>query len=265
MSIGKWIIAGLGWAKFGPVGGIIGYFLGKAIFDRDDNSDSEKSYSRIGYGHSGPYHNTGTSNDLAVVLMVLIAAVMKADGAVKQSELNYVKRFLLKNYGEEKGKELLGALRDMVEKDIPLQDVCLQIKHNTDYNTRYHLLDFLIGLAVADLTFSPSEERVLSYIRNYLGVNLGDYLSMKARHTSQYSSQSGYSTGSGSAKDPYKVLGLERNASDDDVKKAYRRFAMKYHPDKVEHLGEEMKKNAEKQFREINEAYETIKTERGIK
>ena len=61
------------------------------------------------------------------------------------------------------------------------------------------------------------------------------------------------------------MLGLDNSATDDEVKKAYRRMAMKYHPDKVESMGEEVKKNAEAQFREINEAYEQIKTARGMK
>ena len=61
------------------------------------------------------------------------------------------------------------------------------------------------------------------------------------------------------------MLGLDSTATDEEIKKAYRRLAMKYHPDKVEGLGEEVKKNAEAQFREINEAYETLKNLRGFK
>ena len=62
-----------------------------------------------------------------------------------------------------------------------------------------------------------------------------------------------------SVKNPYSVLGIVDTATNEEVKKAYRRLAMKFHPDKVEGLGDEVKKNAEQQFREINEAYETIK------
>lgn len=71
--------------------------------------------------------------------------------------------------------------------------------------------------------------------------------------------------GGASRKDPYSVLGVDKNATDEEIKKAYRRLAMKYHPDKVEGLGEDVKRNAEAQFREINEAYEQIKSERGMK
>ena len=64
---------------------------------------------------------------------------------------------------------------------------------------------------------------------------------------------------------PYAVLGIDSNATDDEVKKAYRRLAMKYHPDRVENLGEEVRRNAEEQFKKINEAYETIRIARGLK
>ena len=62
----------------------------------------------------------------------------------------------------------------------------------------------------------------------------------------------------------YKILEIEPNCSDEDLKKAYRKMAMKYHPDKVSHLGEEVKKSAEEKFREVGAAYEYIKKQRGI-
>ena len=65
-------------------------------------------------------------------------------------------------------------------------------------------------------------------------------------------------------RDYYEVLGVDKNASPDEIKKAYRRMAMKYHPDKVNNLGEDMKKSATEKFRSINAAYENIKNIRGI-
>lgn len=268
MSIGKWIFAGLGWSLGGPIGAVLGYVLGKSLFDSAESSQAG-DWQQVGGGsRRGPYRNTGTQSDLNVALMVLVAAVMKADGAVKRDELDFVKRFLLKNYGESRGNEMLHLLRDILKRDIPIQDVCIQIKYNTDYTTRYHMLDFLFGIAAADAHFDKSEEMMLRTIGSHLGINSGDIASMYARYAGYGRSYSGsahsYSSAQ-SAKDPFKVLGLTREATDDEVKKAYRRLAMKYHPDKVEGMGEEMKKNAEAQFREINEAYEQIKTMRGIK
>ena len=59
-------------------------------------------------------------------------------------------------------------------------------------------------------------------------------------------------------KDPYRVLNIDRNASDEEIKRAYRRLAGQYHPDKVQHLGEEFRKLAEKRFKEIEEAYRKL-------
>ena len=144
----KILFTGLGWTVGGPIGGLLGYFIGRAISsDSDSQSDNQSG------NHHGPYRNTGTQNDINAALMVLIAAVMKADGQVKKSELSYVKRFLLQNYGEEGGKQMLKVLQQLVERDIPIDQVCLQIKVNTDYNTRYHMVDFLFGISGSDGEF----------------------------------------------------------------------------------------------------------------
>lgn len=216
--------------------------------------------------HRGPYQNRGTEADIHASLLVLVAAVMKADGIVQRSELNYVKSFLLKNYGEERAKELLLILRDIVKQDIPINQVCMQIKINTDYTTRYHMVDFLFGIAGADANFTLQELEMLRTIASHLSINSRDYASMYGRHVNQGSYQRSSQSSSNSYQgDPYQVLGLTKDASNDDIKKAYRRLAMKYHPDRVEGLGEDVKRNAEAQFRKINEAYETLKTIRGIK
>jgi len=281
MGIGKWILTGLGWSMMGPIGGIIGYLIGNRLEKRSEYRESLGGGSFGGGSYGRPsgshrYSNTGTADDLSAALLVLIAAVMKADNVVRKSELELVKRFLVSNYGEERAKELLLKLRDMQQEDFPINDICQQIKQNTDYTTRYHMLDFLFSIADADGEVTFQEQSLLRTISNRLGINARDFLSILSRHSGfgfGGSSSGRYGSGSSSAsssssgykKDPYKVLGLDSSATDEEIKKAYRRLAMKYHPDKVEGLGEEVKKNAEAQFREINEAYETIKTLRGMK
>ena len=250
MGFAKWIFAGLGWAVGGPIGALLGFFLGNSF-------DSSDKFVGDGSSHHGPYHNTGTQADINVALIVLIAAVMKADGQVKKSELNYVKAFLLQNYGEENGKQMLKVLQRMVQQDIPINQVCAQIKVNTDYNTRYHMVDFLFGLGGADGSFDKAELNMLRLIAQYLGISQSDYTSIYERHIGHSSNNT--FTQSRNQKDPYKVLGISKDATDDEVKKAYRKMAMKYHPDRVAGMSEEMQRNAAEQMKEINEAYEQIK------
>ena len=271
MAITKWIFAGLGWAIGGPIGALLGYYLGKAI-SPDKQVGSGESFTST--SHHGPYRNTGTQQDVNAALMVLIAAVMKADGEVKRSELDFVKRFLRTNYGDERGKEMLHMLQKLVEQDIPINQVCQQIKVNTDYNTRYHMVDFLFGIGGADGAFHQTEINMLRLIAQYLGISTSDYTSIFERHVGysdpNYSdasgSRSGYNSGSSSRsgynKDPYRVLGIDSSATDDEVKRAYRKMAMKYHPDRVAGMSEEMQRNAAEQMKEINEAYEVIKQRR---
>ena len=84
------------------------------------------------------------------------------------------------------------------------------------------------------------------------GINERDYISLQSMFVRDTDSA-------------YKILEIEKSASEDDVKKAYRKMAMKYHPDKVQHLGSEYEKDAQEKFKKINEAYEQIKKERGMK
>ena len=67
-----------------------------------------------------------------------------------------------------------------------------------------------------------------------------------------------------SLEDAYKVLGVSADASDAEVKKAYRKLALEHHPDRVAALGDDVRKAAEKKFQEINAAKERIWKARGI-
>ncbi len=255
----KRLLGGLGWAVGGPIGAIIGVVVGSAIHKGSEDSAERQATEQ----RSRRYKDTGSKQDVMTALLILIASIMKSDNVATRSELDYVKRFLLKNYNEEKALEMLHILREVMKQDYDVQAVCHQIRLNTSYTTRYHMVDFLFGLAQADNEFNPAEEAMLKHISMWLGLSMQDYGGIYFRHLGD--SHSYGSTTETPRKDPYKVLGIESSATDDEVKKAYRKLALKYHPDKVEGLGEEIKRNAEAQFREIQEAYESIKKIRGMK
>jgi DnaJ like chaperone protein len=109
----------------------------------------------------------------------------------------------------------------------------------------------LFGIAQADGRVTQPEIQKLSEIAGYLRVGAADFESIMAMFVK-------------SADTSYKILEIEKTATDDEVKKAYRAMAKKYHPDRVNTQDEAIKKGAEEKFKEVQKAYETIQKERGI-
>ena len=241
-KFGKWIGGGLGWAVLGPIGAIIGFAVG-SLFDSSD---------KVVYSGQPNYSGRASSrNSFLVSLLVLIAEVMRADGKVVQSELNYVKQYFLKSFGEQASQEALMLLRDILKQDVPLRDVCFQVRGNMDYPSRLQLLHLLFGISDADGVRHPKEIEVITRIADWIGVSTADFNSIGAMFVDSMEAN-------------YKILEISPNATNDELKKAYRAMAIKYHPDKVGYLGEDIRKTAEQKFKKVNEAYEKIKKERGI-
>ena len=241
MGIGKWITGAIGWALGGPIGALLGYSLG-ALFE---NSSSQQG------GFSGANRYVEQRNSFMVSLLVLSAAVMKADGKVMRSELDYVKEFIRRNFGESAVPQALKVLQELLQKSIDLPQVCAQIKTYMDMPQRLQLLHYLVGIAQADGHVSAAEIDALKQIALYLGV-------------SQQESESIFAMFGNKLEDAYKVLEISPDATDEEIKKAYKKMALKHHPDRVESLGADVKKAAEEKFKAVALAYETIKKERGF-
>jgi DnaJ like chaperone protein len=237
---GKWLGGGLGFAMGGPIGGLLGFLVGSMI---DGTTVHTSTYT------SGTTRSS--QGDFGMSLLVLVAAVMKADGKVVKSELDYVKQFFVRQFGQESAKHALLTLKDILKQEIPVRDVCLQIKVNMDYSSRLQLLHLLFNISLADTVISASEILIIEKIASYLGVASGDFLSIKNMFIPETDSS-------------YKILEIDPSSTNEEVKKAYRRIAMKYHPDKVSHLGDDIRKSADDKFTMVNEAYEKIKKERNM-
>ncbi|MEA3479042.1 MAG: TerB family tellurite resistance protein, partial [Bacteroidota bacterium] len=228
---------GLGWAFGGPIGGILGFAFGSMV-------DGMKSGATA-------YRGT-QSGDFSVALMVLTAAVMKADGKVVRAELDYVKNFLKHQFGEQEGQNKVLLLREILKQEYNVQEVSQQIKQFMEYPSRLQLLHFLFGISSADGAYHAKEVDMIILISNYLGVRLADLNSIKAMFVKDVNSA-------------YKILEVPEGATDAEVRKAYHKMAVKYHPDKVAHLGGDVKRAATDKFQKLNGAYEEIKKRRGIK
>lgn len=260
-SIAKWIGGGLGWALLGPLGAVVGFALGYFIDARpglikasiDEMRQKAEDVARDAELRAqGKFGNPPTSSgDFMASLLALVAAVLKADGKVRRVELDYIKRYFVQSFGEQTAQEAILMLRDVLKQDIPVASVARQIAQYTEYETRLQLLYLLFGISQADDELHPAEVKLIEQIAQWLAIQPTDYSAIRAT----------YRTGLEAA---YDQLGLSPQASNAQIKAAYRDLANKYHPDKVAYLGEEFRKVAEEKFAVLNNAYQTILRQRNL-
>lgn len=258
MAAGKWIGGFLGFMVGGPLGALAGLALG-SLFDRglDEVNGYQQGYDSRSY--------EGQRNSFMFSLLVLSSYIINADGKIMHSEMEVVRRFLRQNFGEaakQQGEQILLKLFEqqkrigMAEYRTVIQDSCHQIRSNMMYEQRLQLLNFLVIIAQADGVVSPEEITALKEVAVHMGLSEEDVIQM-------LNLRSG-SSATSSLDDAYKVLGIAPTATNDEVKAAYRKMALKHHPDKVAALGEDVRRAAEKKFQEINDAKERIYKARGL-
>ena len=275
MSKAKWIGGFLGWVAWGPIGALIGYLLGKAVDTYIDGSHQlpggdgweQRQSGQGSYRQQtgqGPY-NRGQStqsrqgrytadeqrNSFFVSLLVLSSAVIKADGRTHPAELRTVREFIRSNFGEQAASQAEQILQRLDSQQVNIYSVGGQIAANMNYSQRLQLFQYLVSIATSDGDFSASEKSVLEAIASAIRLTSTDAASIIAMYYKE-------------ADSAYTVLEISPSATDDEVRSAYRRMAMKYHPDRVATLGPEVQKAAEEKFKKIQEAYAAIKKQRGI-
>lgn len=244
-SFTKWLGAGLGWTLGGPIGGILGYVLGSFVdgFTEMDIRDARSTMRGSKQTASG---------DFEISLLILAAVVIKADGKVNKGELAFVRKSFIGMYGKERANKAFKLFNGIIKNNkISTRQVCLQIRQHMNHASRLQLLHFLFGIANSDGFVSQNEVDKIRTMAGYLYINSRDFESIKAMF---------YDVSSNA----YKILEINKNATDIEVKKAYRRLVKKHHPDKLRHQGEELVKGAEEKFRKIQAAYEQIQNERGL-
>ena len=256
MSFSKWIGASIGWSFGGPIGAIIGLALG-SIVDAMTNGNGQpllgerQGRSRRRTSYSRTQRPQTKSGDFEVSLLILAAIVIKADGKQDQRELDFVRKQLMSMYGKERANHAFKLYKAVSKQNISTRQVCKQIQQMMDHPSRLQLLHFLFGIAKADDHVSESEVKQIYTISGYLGISNKDFESIKAMFYN-------------SVDNAYKILEIEKSATVDEIKTAYRKMAKKYHPDRVIHLGEEHREGAEEKFRQVQKAYEQLQKEKGF-
>ena len=232
--------------SFGILGFIVGGFIDRIQSNKGGPDNGQSDPFRQFRGQSSRF-------DFQTMLMALSAAVMKADGKVLKAELDFVKAFFTNQFGNKFTAEHLQSLKSYIDSgQIPMQEICSEIRLKLPIEIRVQLLHYLFGIAKSDGNVSQSEMSVIERIASQLGVSAGEFVSVKNMFYRNVDSD-------------YKILGIDANATDEEVKKAYRKMAVTYHPDKVAQMGEEYQKGAKEKFQKIQDAYEALKKRRGFK
>ena len=227
-------------------GAFIGYLIGSAL------GSSFISVSSSNQKGSSNFSSNTSQNEFATALLILSASVMKADGFVKKSELEFVKQFFNRQFPPSYAREYILRFRDILKKDYNVSSECNRLLRFLSLDQRLFLIQYLFGIAQADGNVSSSEVKLIEQIASYFRISSIEFQQLKSMFYKD-------------ASNAYKVLGLDSKATDTEIKKAYRKMAIKHHPDKFAQMGEEHQKAAKEKFQKLQDAYETIKKERGMK
>ena len=243
----KWIGAVLGFFFRGIFGAFIGYFIGAFVDQILTPKAERKSFQDVFYGQQEV-----SPGDFELNLLSLASLVIKADGKVSQKELDYVRHYFVQSYGKERANATFKVFNDVIKKrQISAQNICGYLKPRLRYEVRLQVIHFLFNIAQADGQVSTSEAQQIRQIAAYFSINPRDFESIKAMFFR-------------SADSAYKILEVDKSASNSEIKTAYRKMVKKYHPDKLVNMDEAYQKGAKDKFNQVQQAYEKLQKERGF-
>lgn len=237
----KWMGALLGYFLYRFPGAMLGFVLG-SLFDQANSTTTSFRASR----------STLSKSSFELKLLSLAAIVIKADGKVLTEELRYVRNYFIGQYGELRSQEIFKVFNQEIKKESQnLSELTEIFVRGAVYETRLQILHFLFGIANSDGNVSGSEIQKLKDIATALRLRNQDFESIKAMFVKD-------------TNQAYTILEISPEATDEQIKKAYRTKVKKYHPDRIKTEDEALLKGAQQKFIQIQQAYELVKKERGF-
>ena len=245
MKLGKWIGGIMGFMTMGPLGALAGYAIG-SLFDKANDAQAEFEEG----GQDTAYTNAGHRNSFLFSMLVMASYIIRADGRIMHSEMEFVRRFLRANFGEDAVNEGQQILLNLFEEQKRMDASNPYAFRNTIHECGAQI--------AANLSYQSDGHVCQQEIEALKEV-------AQAMQLSEKEVESMLNLGGDSLADAYKVLEIDPSATDEEVRAAYRRLALKHHPDRVATLGEDIRKAAEEKFQNINNAKERIYKARGMK
>lgn len=266
---GKVLGGALGFMLGGPLGAILGVALGHN-FDKGlkgidlDSGDAEPL---------SPGDRERVQTAFFTATFSVMGHVAKADGRVSSEEIRMAEEVMSQmDLSADMRQTAIRLFNEGKSADFPLREVVEQFRQECHRRTTLiqMFLEILLQAGYADGKLDQDEDRLLREVCGYLGVSELEYHRLRRMVEAEWGIGGGASGGSSSAprvEDAYAVLGVTKESSDAEVKKAYRRLLSQHHPDKLVSKGlpEEMMKVAAQKTHEIKQAYESIREQRGIR
>ena len=201
----RWFAAFLGFSFFRIPGAIIGFLLG-SIFD-NMNSGKKKLGRRSIFQQP---RDSVSPADFELNLLSLASLVIKADGNVSQSELDFVRQYFVQSYGKERANATFRVFNEIIKKkEVSAQKIASMLRQRMRYESRLQVIHFLFSIANADGHVSPPEVQEIHRIASFMGIQSRDLESIKAMFFKNPDSA-------------YKILEIDRTATPAEIKKAYR-------------------------------------------
>lgn len=207
-------------------------------------------------------------------LLTFTAHMIKIDGHVSKIETEYVNKFLYREYGRRKQKKYVSIVDSYIRNGYNLEKSINSVNNKCDMSSKLQLIHFLIKVSIIDGYLSTSEFQALSEITQKLNLTyhqLNSILAMysftsekEERQKKQYKKHS-VKTKTSKIKLALAILEITESSTNDDIKKAYRKLVVLYHPDKTMHLDKYLQKGAKEMYQKVNDAYDFLKEDKGFK
>ena len=243
----------VGYYLYGILGAFLGFFIG-SIVDR---------ISAYGIGGVNPLSSGRRQTIFLETVFILMGKLAKADGHISKDEVAYVEQFMQKlGMSAEHRQRGIALFKRGTVPDFEYEPTLRQFMGacGHTHSLRQMLLVYLIVMAVSDGRIDTAEERLLIDIARQLGYDQAAFQHMLEMVLNQSHFAGGQANSATALDDAYKALGVSKDASDQEVKRAYRKLISQYHPDKLigQGLPEDMIAVATEQAKEVQLAYDLI-------